>query len=120
MSSKERNTSLPTSQPIIKQGYMWKRGGNHGGRTNWKKRWFVLLGDALYYMESRSDRSPRGRVALSGCDFRTVEEEMRRPFAFGIYHMRDMHVAPFFCSCESAEDAADNDAVHIQTGVPST
>jgi hypothetical protein len=84
--------SVPSHLPIVKEGWLFKRGGSHGGRTNWKRRWFMLVGDVLYYMESRSDRTPRGRVALSGCDFRNVEEELRKPHAFGIYHMSNMSV----------------------------
>lgn len=110
VSSKLRGDSecvLPSHLPVVREGWLSKRGGSHGGRTNWKKRWFVLLGDALYYMESRSDRSPRGRVVLTGCDFRNAEEELKRPYAFGIYNMHDMSTAPFFCSGESAQDTAD-------------
>ena len=39
----------------------------------------MLLGDVLFCMESRSDRRPRGRIMLSGCDFRIVEEETATP-----------------------------------------
>ena len=106
VSSKSAGDDALPALPVAKEGWLHKRGGSHGGRHNWKKRWFVLLGDVLYYMESRSDRTPRGSVALSGCDFRIVEEECKRPHAFGIYHLTDMRIVPFFCAGDSAEEAA--------------
>lgn len=93
--------------PVVKEGWLWKRGGNHGGRSNWKRRWFVLLGDTLYYMESRTERSVRGRIELRGCDFRIVEDELKRGHSFSIYNLEDMRVAPFFCAAESAEEMED-------------
>lgn len=76
-------TDLPSHLPVVREGWMYKRGGSHGGRTNWKRRYFLLLGDVLYYMESRSDRFPRGRILLKNCTCRSAEEELRRPHAFG-------------------------------------
>lgn len=99
--------ALPQNLPVMKEGWLSKRGGSHGGRTNWKRRWFMLMGDTLYYMDSHSDRTPRGRVALSGCDFRNCEEELRKSHSFGIYHMTNMSVVPFFCAADSADSAVD-------------
>ena len=102
-----RSEELPVHMPLAKEGYLYKRGGSHGGRANWKRRWFMLMGDVLYYMESHSDRTPRGRVVLKGCDFRNAEADCKRPHAFGIYHLHDMTEVPFFCSSDSAQDTAD-------------
>ena len=35
-------TELPDHTSYIREGWMYKRGGSHGGRTNWKRRWFAL------------------------------------------------------------------------------
>ena len=37
---------------VLKKGYLIKRGGN---RKNWKKRWFILKENTLFYYESRED-----------------------------------------------------------------
>ena len=37
---------------VLKKGYLIKRGGN---RKNWKKRWFILKENTLFYYESREN-----------------------------------------------------------------
>ncbi len=42
----------PPAEPevkIVKSGYLTKQGGARGGRKNWKKRYFVLKEDCLFY-----------------------------------------------------------------------
>ena len=36
-----------------------------------------------------------------------VEEECKRAHAFGIYHLTDMRIVPFFCASESAAETAE-------------
>ena len=83
-----------------------KRGGSHGGRTNWKRRWFTLIGDELFYFEARGDGAPRGRIVLADRDFRAADEEVGKPHAIGIYNRHDLAEAPFYCCSESAADTA--------------
>jgi copper chaperone CopZ len=44
-----------------KEGFLVKQGGLI---RNWKKRWFVLKGDTLYYFKTRSDSEPSGKIQL--------------------------------------------------------
>ena len=44
-----------------KKGYLVKQGGR---RKNWKKRWFVLRDNCLYYFLREDDQQPRGIVPL--------------------------------------------------------
>ena len=37
---------------VLKKGYLIKRGGN---RKNWKRRWFILKENTLFYYESREN-----------------------------------------------------------------
>jgi PH domain len=37
------------SAAVVKSGWLNKQGGARGGRKNWKRRWFVLKEDCLYY-----------------------------------------------------------------------
>ena len=48
---------------IIKQGAVV---------TNWKRRWFVLKSDFLYYFKTQQDSDPTGVVPVRGC---TVTED---------------------------------------------
>ena len=43
----------------------------------------MLIADVLYYLEGRSDSTPRGRVLLRDCDFRNAEEELGKPHSWG-------------------------------------
>ncbi|KAL1523406.1 hypothetical protein AB1Y20_018346 [Prymnesium parvum] len=98
---------LPNKSDIVREGWLHKRGGSHGGRTNWKRRWFSLAGTQLYYMETRHDATPRGRISLSGCDFRKADEEVKKPYSFGIYSRSEYLEAPFFCHADSALEAEE-------------
>ena len=62
------STSIPASlhpssslddllSPVVvhKRGYLWKQGGARGGRKSWKRRWFVLKEDCLYYYSSEAE-----------------------------------------------------------------
>ena len=93
---------LPHRESIVREGWMQKRGGSHGGRTNWKRRWFILVDDELFYLETRQDTTPRGRVSLRGCDFRKADEEVKKAHAFGIYSRNSYLEVPFYCHTDSA------------------
>ncbi|XP_063796417.1 sesquipedalian-2 [Pseudophryne corroboree] len=53
--------------PADHTGYLYKKRECH---TNYKKQWFVLKGNLLFYFEDRESREPSGLVVLEGC---TVE-----------------------------------------------
>ena len=54
---------------IIFEGELEKLGGGLGGRSNWSRRWFVLLPDKLAYYEDRSafqrGVKPKGVILLN-------------------------------------------------------
>ena len=57
-----------TLHHTLQQGYLQKLGGADGGRQNWKKRFFVLQEDLLYF-DSQSQyekgKEPKKRVVKS-------------------------------------------------------
>ena len=69
-------TSLPWANPQ-KEGYLNKRG--HVVR-NWKKRWFRLKNDMLYYFKD-PDAQPVGEVPLKRSDVAPTSK-VNKPFCF--------------------------------------
>ncbi|PRP87129.1 hypothetical protein PROFUN_01391 [Planoprotostelium fungivorum] len=51
------------SQTIIDSAWMWKRGKRLS--SAWKRRFFTLVSDGLYYWKSDGDRRPKGFIVLS-------------------------------------------------------
>ena len=43
---------------VAKRGWLYKQGGARGGRKSWKRRWFVLKEDCLYYYHSEDPVDP--------------------------------------------------------------
>ncbi|ODN04798.1 Cytohesin-1 [Orchesella cincta] len=42
-----------------KEGWLWKQGGRY---KTWKRRWFILNDNCLYYFEFTTDKEPRGII----------------------------------------------------------
>ncbi len=51
---------------VVKSGYLDKQGGARGGRKSWKKRYFVLKEDCLYYYDSAEKMTLLGVMPLQG------------------------------------------------------
>jgi hypothetical protein len=66
-----------------KAGYLTKQGGFV---RSWKKRWFVLKGDSLYYFASPQSEETLGSIALEGSFLQAADEHTRKKFSFGIFH----------------------------------
>jgi len=48
----------------MKAGFLLKQGHV---RKNWKKRWFVLQGDMLFYFKTKEDPIPISYIPLTDC-----------------------------------------------------
>eukprot|EP00727_Mastigamoeba_balamuthi_P014477 m51a1_g9654 hypothetical protein (206) ;mRNA; f:1192652-1193515 len=55
--------SVSSVKPVDKEGWCTKQGGSV---KTWKKRWFVLSGNRLYYFKSKTDAEERGYIELAG------------------------------------------------------
>eukprot|EP00943_MAST-04B_sp_MAST-4B-sp1_P008130 g8130.t1 len=95
----ENDTELDLKPPQ-KKGYLQKLGGAEGGRQNWKKRFFVLQEDLLYF-DSQSQyekgKEPKGQVTLD-CHYTCAVDGHEFEFAVHAYP-RTLH-----CKAESAEE----------------
>ena len=84
----------------LQQGYLQKLGGADGGRQNWKKRFFVLQEDLLYF-DSQSQyekgKEPKGKVILD-CHYTCAVDGHECEFAVHAYP-RTLH-----CKADTAEE----------------
>lgn len=56
-----------------------------GGRyKSWKRRWFILNDNCLYYFEYTTDKEPRGIIPLENIQVREVQDR-HKPHCFELY-----------------------------------
>jgi len=68
-----------------REGWLWKQGSGTGGRyKSWKRRWFILNDNCLYYFEYTTDKEPRGIIPLENVQVREVQDKTR-PNCFEIF-----------------------------------
>lgn len=58
-----------------KEGWLWKQGGRF---KSWKRRWFILKDNCLYYFEYTQDKEPKGIIPLENIHIRTAEDGHRK------------------------------------------
>merc|ERR1711874_422386 len=54
-----------------REGWLWKQGGRY---KSWKRRWFILNDNCLYYFEFTTDKEPRGIIPLENIKVREVAD----------------------------------------------
>ncbi|KAF0760930.1 cytohesin-1 [Aphis craccivora] len=64
-----------------KEGWLWKQGGRY---KSWKRRWFILNDNCLYYFEYTTDKEPRGIIPLENIEVREVSDR-HKPHCFELY-----------------------------------
>lgn len=64
-----------------KEGWLWKQGGRY---KSWKRRWFILNDNCLYYFEYTTDKEPRGIIPLENIQVREVQDR-HKPHCFELY-----------------------------------
>lgn len=65
-----------------REGWLWKQGGRY---KSWKRRWFILNDNCLYYFEFTTDKEPRGIIPLENIRVREVSTERNKPHCFELY-----------------------------------
>lgn len=64
-----------------KEGWLLKQGGRY---KTWKRRWFLLTDNCLYYFEYTQDREPKGIIPLENLQIREVTDA-KKPHCFELY-----------------------------------
>lgn len=83
------SASVPVPERDL-QGWLNKRGENRG---NWKKRWFMLVGNLLLYFkeEGRNEPWPINALPLASCDVELVGEgKFKKSFCFAVTTKGDL------------------------------
>ncbi|TNN35140.1 Cytohesin-4 [Liparis tanakae] len=65
-----------------REGWLLKLGGRV---KTWKRRWFILTDNCLYYFEFTTDKEPRGIIPLENLCVREVPYP-RKPFCLELYN----------------------------------
>jgi hypothetical protein len=50
----------------------WLQKNKIGADTGWKRRWFILKENLLFYCKDAADIEPLGALDLEGCELRTA------------------------------------------------
>uniref|UniRef100_A0A671XA46 Cytohesin 1b n=1 Tax=Sparus aurata TaxID=8175 RepID=A0A671XA46_SPAAU len=64
-----------------REGWLLKLGGRV---KTWKRRWFILTDNCLYYFEYTTDKEPRGIIPLENLSIREVDDS-KKPNCFELY-----------------------------------
>jgi len=78
-----------------KEGWLWKQGGRY---KSWKRRWFILNDNCLYYFEFTTDKEPRGIIPLENIKIREVSDRNKQ------------HCFELFCSGNEVIKACKTDS----------
>ncbi|XP_050032930.3 cytohesin-1 isoform X1 [Dermacentor andersoni] len=64
-----------------REGWLWKQGGRY---KSWKRRWFILNDNCLYYFEYTTDKEPRGIIPLENVQVKEVQDR-HKPNCFELF-----------------------------------
>lgn len=73
--------SVASLQPCRLQGFLTKQGGAF---KSWKKRWFVLTDNCLYYFSSQTSAKCLGMITLPSYRPMAAEQEMGKKHGFKV------------------------------------
>ncbi|XP_008946766.1 PREDICTED: cytohesin-3, partial [Merops nubicus] len=91
-----------------REGWLLKLGG--GRVKTWKRRWFILTDNCLYYFEYTTDKEPRGIIPLENLSIREVEDP-RKPNCFELYN--PSHKGQVIKACKTEADGRVVEGNHV-------
>ncbi|MGH0139236.1 UNVERIFIED_CONTAM: hypothetical protein FKN15_068645 [Acipenser sinensis] len=90
-----------------REGWLLKLGGRV---KTWKRRWFILTDNCLYYFEYTTDKEPRGIIPLENLSIREVEDP-RKPNCFELYNPN--HKGQVIKACKTEADGRVVEGNHV-------
>lgn len=89
-----------------KEGWLWKQGSSR--YRNWKRRWFILNDNCLYYFEYTTDKEPRGIIPLENLQVRDIADN-KKPNCFELYPLSGTFKIK---ACKTADDGRVIEGTH--------
>lgn len=89
----------------VKEGWLSKQGGRV---RNWKRRWFILNDNCLYYFEFTTDKEPKGIIPLENVQVREIVHS-HRPNCFEIHSNGN----DFIKACKTDSDGKVVEGKHM-------
>ncbi|XP_054898605.1 cytohesin-1b isoform X2 [Poeciliopsis prolifica] len=80
-----------------REGWLLKLGGRV---KTWKRRWFILTDNCLYYFEYTTDKEPRGIIPLENLSIREVEDS-KKPNCFELFIPNNKYQVIKACKTEA-------------------
>ncbi|CAN9505976.1 unnamed protein product [Ophioblennius macclurei] len=71
-----------------REGWLLKMGGRV---KTWKRRWFILTNNCLYYFEYMEDKDPIGIIPLENLSVRKLQDSSK-PFCLELFHCRGQKI----------------------------
>jgi len=93
----------PLDAPAKKSGYLFKQGGLV---KSWKKRWFVVRGDSMYYYDDSKSLQQKGSFCITNCIAQEAKNKTQRENSFAIYDV-DNKSRTYFLQALSPNDYDD-------------
>jgi len=69
---------------------------------NWKKRWFVLKDDVLYYFKGKEDNEAAGSISVENCSIQTANNKTGKKNSFEI--LTQMKERNYYLYAETASE----------------
>eukprot|EP01119_Soliformovum_irregulare_P020367 TRINITY_DN6584_c0_g1_i2.p1 TRINITY_DN6584_c0_g1~~TRINITY_DN6584_c0_g1_i2.p1 ORF type:complete len:1254 (-),score=400.18 TRINITY_DN6584_c0_g1_i2:40-3801(-) len=95
-----------------KKGWCRKQGGRV---PTWKKRWFVLKNNCLYYFKKETDADPCGIIPLENLLVRTIENKGQNKYVFQLYSQAGEVKACKFEGGQLVKGHHDNYLISVKT-----
>ena len=75
--AKLKKTTVGSLKPAVKEGYLVKKGADF---HTWKKRWFVMKDQYIFYFPKNTDSSlPKGVIELNGNSSASLDLSTKKP-----------------------------------------
>ncbi|CAB1412907.1 unnamed protein product [Pleuronectes platessa] len=104
--------------PPVKQQLI--SGFSSGGRVKtWKRRWFILTDNCLYYFEYTTDKEPRGIIPLENLSIREVDDS-KKPNCFELYIPNHKDQVIKACKTEADGRVVEGNHTFYRISAPTT
>lgn len=91
-----------------------------GGRVKtWKRRWFILTDNCLYYFEFTTDKEPRGIIPLENLSIREVDDS-KKPNCFELFIPDNKDQVIKACKTEADGRVVEGNHTFYRISAPTT